>query len=1246
MSVWDSLSIIDGETTFIATIEDMAGNTASDRVTLLKDISAPRLAITEPADGWINADSLAVATLSGTCDNWEADDTVTFSHGSLVGDAVCGDDSTFSVTLDFSSVTDHNFELVIDIVDSFQNSGATSKIFQIDAVKPTLTLATPADPRSFLYPNQNLESFAVSGTCDDAEAVISFNDLKEIPCDGTHFATTLDLSTLEDSAFDANHQLTVVATIRDEAGNETAVDFIVVKDLEQPTLTLIAADPGVNGDNVTDFSVSGVCSEVGRDVDLGDLGKISCRNENGSGEFEIDLDLSALPEGEIELVATHTDEAGNSAETSLTIDKNAIAPAIAFATPATGAFINAANESALAFTGTCNEAGEDNIRFSHNGSELGSASCDGSGFATALDLAPIDDADPVAIQAEITDAHGGTGSATLDLVKDTQNPVVEITMPAADDVLANNNLNVTGTCQAADGDVTVHSANETCQDAGTFSATVDLSALAEGYFELAVSQTDAAGNKTEIKRRVIKNVTPPAIAFATPAAASFINAANESALAFTGTCNEAGEDNIRFSHNDAELGSASCDGFGFSTALDLAPLDDADPVAIRAEITDAWEGTGSGSATLDLIKDSAAPALALAGYPEGSVVANSLTLAGSCEDGLPVVFFDGTELACSGGAYSQTFNIEASPEGAFVLTVAQTDAAGNATTIVRNLTKNAIAPVVAFTTPAAASFINAANQTGFVLAGTCDAAGEDNIRFSHNDAELGSASCDGFGFSTALDLAPLDDADPVAIRAEITDAWEGTGSATLDLIKDSAAPALALAGYPEGSVVANSLTLAGSCEDGLPVVFFDGTELACSGGAYSQTFNIKASPEGAFVLTVAQTDAAGNATTIVRNLKKDAVTPELAITRPEPTVPFPVNAANVTSVDVEGSCNVPDASVTFDHGFGTIACDGTEFRGQLNLSTLADTNEIVLTATLGDASGESASAIFLIAKDVLVPRVAFGLPPVNSYIREGQDTLKVAGNCDDEGARIAFSSGDINLKDAACDGTSFEAELDVTMLPEGEVVLTASVADDFQNSSQIDLTLTKDSTPPTLSVDEPTDAFSVSAADPVVTVSGTCLPDGSIVIIRRQGKTICSNGTFSKEVNLARHPEGASRLNIILVEASGNTARTDISFTVDTLPPTLAITSPVHGDPIGIANNDALRVWGICSEKDAGISFKINGTVADEEATCQSSLTFSTELDISDIPDGNFLLETTIADNANNTSSVEMTLIKTLNRRP
>jgi rRNA maturation protein Nop10 len=472
--------------------------------------------------GDINLANQGTYNVSGDCTIDAGAVAVTIGSITVTPSPTCSGTSYATGPVDVSTLADGPVTVTVN-----DGSGSIDTVVQKDTVAPTVGIDPPAPVNA-----ANVAAYTLTGTCsedtrnvnltvtDSGAGLINAPIVCGAVTSGT-FTITGDLSSLAEGA------ISFVVSHDDAVGNTAGANAGTTKDTVLPTVAIDPPAP-VNAANVATYTLTGTCSEDGRDV--GVIIVDSATNSASvtvacgavtSGTFSATGDLSGFAEGVIGFGATHADAAGNTgnATTAFAL-KDTAAPTVAINTPAP---VNAANVANYTLTGTCSEDGRDvaliivdsatnsaNVTVACGAVTSGTFSATGdlSGFAEGA----------IGFGATHTDAVGNVGNATTAFaLKDTAPPAAPAITSPADASTVAANPTISGTAEP-DAIVTVmEGANPVCVSTpatgGNWSCA---STLGAGAHTITATATDAAGNPGPASTAVSFTVgaSPQTITFA------------------------------------------------------------------------------------------------------------------------------------------------------------------------------------------------------------------------------------------------------------------------------------------------------------------------------------------------------------------------------------------------------------------------------------------------------------------------------------------------------------------------------------------------------------------------------------------------------------------------------------------------------------------------------------------------------------------------------------------------------------
>ncbi len=562
------------------------------------------------------------------------------------------------------------------------------------------------------------------------------------------------------------------------------------------------------------------------------------------------------------------------------------------------------------------------------------ATLDGAEFTSGV---PVSAEGDHTLVVTATDSAGNTNTKTVSFVIDLTPPSIGIAGVSEGE---RRNAPATLTYSASD----LHLATVTgALDAAVFASGGVVSS--SGAHELVVSAVDRAGNTSEERRHFVIDTAPPAMTVVSPVNGLVTSASSVEVVVSVS--------------DDGGVASASVGAVALVLGAD-GKYRGSVSLAEGANILDVVAIDAAGNAahqSLTVTRDSVAPQLSVSTPAEGArVAALSTAISGVAKDGSALtVTVNGMPAGLqSDGSFSATVALTA---GANAIAVVAKDAAGNVSTVTRNVRANGTAPklllsalsastseasidVKGTATPADAT--DAVQVTVNGVAATVGAGGAFSavVVLAEGPNSIQVVAVDGYGLQsqasavvTRVDLAdagtppaadagtPSVDASTPSVDAGVPPAFDAGGSAAADAGASPTAdagtiggadagaaiepvPSLFVDAPAEGAVLGTAtVAVTGHVEGGtLPIaVTIDGAKAAVSSRYYSAALAIA---EGDHAMQVVVTDARGRTASVQRTMSVDRTAPYLTVNQPSS------NPAVVTSSPYRLEGTVGDAHLS------------------------------------------------------------------------------------------------------------------------------------------------------------------------------------------------------------------------------------------------------------------------------------------------------------------------------------------------
>ena len=321
--------------------------------------------------------------------------------------------------------------------------------------------------------------------------------------------------------------------------------------------------------------------------------------------------------------------------------------------------------------------------------------------------------------------------------------------------------------------------------------------------------------------------------------------------------------------------------------------------------------------------------------------------------------------------------------------------------------------------------------------------------------------------------------------------------------------------------------------------------------SWSHTFTVDEAgvidKAGVFVIRARGTDVAGNTATTMVSVGVDPFPPQLLVQFP-PDVPngYQTDKAVLT---VRG---VTEAGATVLVNGEPVQLAGTLFDHDLTLIEGKNT----VTVTSSDALGNIVSKKLTVVLDTKAPFIVLIDP------KEGESFISMTANVSGQGEDgLVITINNFVLDSVHYHDGLFQYALS---LVRGENLITVKAVDPAGNVARLTRTVFLDDVVPMLSVSEPTDGTYLRAA--TITVVGSTDIDALVMI---NDETVdLDHGTFHHTLVGV---EGENAIRIVTTDPSGNVATVTLTVWVDTIAPTLVVSSPSKdGEIVSAADFDIM----------------------------------------------------------------------------
>ena len=1215
-----------GTVTVTVAGQNGAGNPVSINHDVTVDLATVAISIDAIAsDDVINAaEKGADLVLSGTTSNVEANQTVTITFGGKNYTATVDAEGKWTATVpagDLAGLKDGDASVQVSVTNVNGNSASAGREYSVDATAPSVTINTIAGD-DILNAAEAKSDLIVSGT-STAEAgqtvTVSLNGKDYTATVSADGSWTLNVPAADVAAL-GDGSVTVTASVSDKAGNPASVDHNLTVDITVPAVTIntVAGDDVIN---IAEHAQAQIISGSATGAAAGDKVTVTLGGQtyttvlDAAGNWSVGVPasvISGLSDGTVTVTASVTDAAGNTGTGSHNVTVDTGLPSVGFNTLSGDNVLNAVEKGQdLSVSGTSANLAEGTVvTVTLNGKQYtATTAADGSWSLTvpAADLAGLGQAN-YTLSATATNGVGNSVSNTANLLVDTALPTVTINTVAGDNVInaaevaSGQTISGSVTNAEAGNIVTVtlggNSYTATVQNDLTWSVSVPesvLTALGNGDLTVSATVTNGHGNTGAGEREIAIDASLPGLRVDTVAGDDVINS---------------------IEHGQNLIVTGSSDGLAVGTTL--------------------------------------------------TVTVNGKTYAAS-------VLADGTWSAAIPAA-----DVGALAAGTVTVTVAGQSTAGNPVSISHDVNVDLAAVAISIDAIATDDVINAAEKgADLVLSGSTSNVEENQTVTITFAGKTYTAKVDADGNWTATvpsaDLAGLKDGD-ASVQVSVTNVNGNSASAGREYSVDATAPAVTIDTVAGDNVINASEASAGvaisgttTAEAGQTVTVTLGgksyTAQVQQGGIWSVNVpgtDLSALADNGYTVQVSVSDAAGNPGSAGKAITLDTTPPTVSVNvvaGDDVINSVEHGQAQIVSGTATGA-NVGDKVViTLGSNQYTTTVDAS---GNWSvgvpasvISALTD-GTVTLSATITDSAGNSSTQ----THDVVVNTASVALT-VNTL--SGDDVINAAeaGNAlVINGSSAQFASG--TQVTVTLNGKTYTATIQsdgtwTTTVPAADVgaladgaryQVSVSAQDSAGNSASATHDISVDTTAPVVSIATLSgdDVLNAAEAQQPLTVHGASSAEaGQTVTVTLGGKTytatVANDGTWTLDVpaaDLAALSQGALTVTASVNDKAGNSGQTTHTLTVDTVAPTVTISTVADDDIVNNAEQLAGQTISGTTTAEQGQTVTVSFNGHSYQATVGADGSWSVFVpgrDFLGLSDGQYAITATVSDKAGNPGS-------------
>ncbi|MEG5382472.1 Ig-like domain-containing protein [Enterobacter hormaechei] len=935
-------TLIDGRAQVSVSVTNVNGNSADASRVVIVDTQPPAITLDNLTDDNIinAAEAQQDLMLSGST-TAEAGQTVTVTLNGKSYQTTVQADGRWQLNVpaaDVSALSDGNVTVTATVSDVAGNSSSADRVGLVDATVPQVTINDFVTDTNTVNQLAHAQAQILSGSVTGAAA----GDLVIITINNVDYTTVVDAAGNWSLGLPASvvqgltdGTWTINVSVTDQSGNTGSSSVDVVVNTVTPVIGIntLAADDVINAaEKGEDLLLSGTSNQPeGTTITVNLNGINYTATTDASGNWSVTVPasaVSALGEANYTVTASVTDNVGNSAAATHDVLVDSSLPVVTINTLAGDNIVNAAEVAAgQTLTGkVSNAASGDTVTIILGGQTYTATVQDDLTWSLPLtqsQLTALGNGD-LTVSASVTNAHGNTGSSSLDVTIDAQLPGLRIDTVAGDDVINviehAQNLVISGTSTdlAAGSTVTVtingKSYSASVLADGTWQAAVpaaDVSRWADGSLTISASAQDTSGNPVNIGTVVDVDLAPVAISINSVTDDNVLNAAEKGQdLVLSGSSSnvEAGQTVTIIFAGKTWTTTVDANGDWTCTvpAADLSGLKDGD-ASVQVSVTNVNGNAASSSQAFSV--DTAAPAVTINTISGDNMLnaaeaAQDLTLSGTstAEAGQTVtVTFNGNQYTAQVQANgSWTLDVPAADlagiaDGSAAVTVTVSDKAGNPASAGASVLVDTTVPQIIFNIVAGDDIVNIAEhgQALIVTGKVTGAQAGDVITLTLNGKDY-TAMLDASGNWSvgvpATDVGALANGDQT-ISATLTDKAGNSTSATHAFDVSLTAPVIAINTLAVDDVInatekGQDLLISGTSNqpDGTRItVTLNGISYAATtdaSGNWSVTVpaaNVSVLGEASYSVTASVTDTAGNSANTSHSVLVDSALPQVTI---------------------------------------------------------------------------------------------------------------------------------------------------------------------------------------------------------------------------------------------------------------------------------------------------------------------------------------------------------------------------------
>jgi hypothetical protein len=878
-------------------------------------------------------------------------------------------------------------------------------------------------------------------------------------------------------------------------------------------------------------------------------------------------------------------------------------PELAFSYPEEGALLNDGSVGLVAMVWD-NQTGLDSVSYSvDGGDEVPLTVTEGAEeFEVSVNLDISDGPHTVIIRA--SDLVDWSTEAEVAFTVDTEAPVVEITEPSDDSYIASTDVTVSWTVM--DEGSLVSSVTTKLDDEAWEPAvgdSVEYISLDEGAHTVQVRAVDEAGNQGNASVTFVVDTYLPTVHITSPPDGAIVQTADVE-VAWQATDIGSGID-----YQEMSVDGGDWDEVSESPVT--IPLADGDhTVEVRA-----FDMAGNGDTdSVSFSVDATAPTVAITSPEDGAcldsdTVVVTWTVSETGPDITVSYRIDGGYWDVATGD-SATFS--SLDEGEHTVEVKVSDVADNEYTASVTFTVDTVSPSVSITSPEDGDLVGT-DDVAVSWTASDGGSGIDTVEIRAGDDAWQDA---GTSPSVIEGLAD----GPHTVEVMATDAAGNWAIAMIDITVDATDPVVSITEPTEGSILSSStVEIVWTADDGSGSGVA-AVELNLDSSAWEPvtggTTTLTGLADGEHTVVIRATDLVGNEDSASVNFTVDTLGPTVSIDSPADGY---ISSSASIAIAWTASSDTETTEYRLDGG-SWVEVTGSS----VTLSSLSDGSH-TFEVSVTDGAGLSVTDSIGFVVDTGDPVVAISSPEDGAEL-SGTEVV-VEWTASDAGSGVAMV--EVRLDSGAWVEVTGPSET-FAGLSEGLHTVVVRATDEAGNTATAEVAFTVDATDPIVSISSPDDGASIASGSIDVEYSATDLGSGIETVQRRVDGgawAAVSGGSFE----LTGLADGSHTIEVMATDGAGNQATASIDVVVDTVAPTVVITSPAAD---ALYAEDSVAVVWTAADTGSGIA----SVEVSTDGVSWIEVTAGT-YDFTGLEDGSWTLHVRVTDNAGNVAQASVSVM-------